>query len=341
MGRASSHSAGRADRRRPMLIVLTVAVMLIVPAAIAWACNPQAYLRLDQPGYSAGAQMQVSGAFFRGNRELVLSFEPGGQAGKVKTASNGFFATPLTAPTTPGSYTLSAVGYEEDGSITNGLPARVSFEVSAATQPSQPGAQPQPNQPGAQPQPNQPGAQPRPIQPGAGQPTFAEPEEPSARPFPPQGGSPRGDGRAEPRRGGAGGSTGPVNTGGTGPVIKTPTGDVFADSVARDDRGVALASPGQSPSGQSPSGQSGAAAQGRATDTNGREAVSEGSAAGDVWSGFGSTEAPSLTGATDAAPDGGAASQLAWGLGLLALGLVALAGGLTATVVRRRRAPAR
>jgi hypothetical protein len=313
-------STGGSVRGQLKLLTLSVVAALLVPAAIAWACNPQAYLRLDKPGYTAGEQMAVSGAFFKGNRKLTLSFEPSGTGGSVTTTSNGFFATKLTAPSAPGSYTLSAVGYEADGSVTTGLPARISFDVSASAA-DQPGSQPGATQPGSQPGATQPGSRP---QPGAKQPSpgkSVQPKERRGRSFSSPGSRPS-RGRTPGTR--ARGGTGAANAGDG--VIDTSNGAVFAGSVAREDRG-ALASR---------SGQSGAAKpQGRGTQ--GAGAASERSASGDVWSGFGSAKAPSLNpGATDPAVSQDAGSQLGWGLGLLALGLLALVGGLTAEARRRR-----
>ena len=305
-------------------MALAVAAMLLVPAAIAWACNPQAYLRWSNCPVAPGEAMQVSGAFFKGNAQLTLSVEPGGTVGNVTTSSNGFFATSVTAPGTPGSYTLSAVGYESDGSVTPGLPARLSFEVSAAGQPSQPGSQPGARQPGAP----QPGAQP---QPGAGRPSpgrFAEPEEPKARAFSSPGSGSRGGRQPDANGGGRGeGRTAPAGAGAGGVIEGTSGGGVFADSLAPEDREAALAS----------GGRSGTAEGQRGGSQGGPAAAPEASAASDVWGGFGSAAAPSLTDGTDLALGRGTGSQLTWGLALLALGLVALVAGLAVAEVRRRR----
>jgi len=65
------------------------------------------------------------------------------------------------------------------------------------------------------------------------------------------------------------------------------------------------------------------------------------SAAGDLWSGFGSSQTPSLlAGGAPEAAGGGAGSPLAVGLGLMGVGLMALVGGFAmAETRRRRRAP--
>ena len=307
--------------RRPMLGLLVVLAVALVPAAIAWACNPQAYLRLDQTKVEPGSEMRVSGAFFKGGADLTLSTEPGGVVGTVKTSSNGSFTTTVRAPNSVGSYTLSAVGYEADGTVTNGLPARASFTVGAAAgAPPQSGSAPQSGT--SQPEAARPGAAP----PSAGR--FAEPEVPRTRAF----SSPerRSSGGREPARtgGGSGDRAAAVNTGAgvitrsTGPGARS-TGAVFAGSVARADR-AATASPGAAKQ----------AREGKGAGSSAASAVGE-----DAWSGFESGDAPGLlSSGSDAAPEGGAGSQLGWGLGLLALGLLALVSGLTVAEVRRRRA---
>lgn len=346
-------------RRRRAVIVLALACVLAVPAAVAFACSPQAYLRLDRSAYVAGGQMQVSGAFFNSRAQLTISSEPSATDGAVTASSNGSFTTQIPVPSTPGSYTISAVGYESDGSVTNGLPARASFDVTPA--PTQPtgSASPPPagtTQPGAQ---TQPGSQPQPgatqptSRPGTARPTpgrFAEPSVPAARPFSSTPTSPRGRSGAghQPATRGhvrAGRPADAVNTGSG--VIERAGRGFFAGSVARQARVAAVASPaGRSVAVASPAGRSAAAqgapgTKGAATPT--RSPVADRSAVGDLWSGFGSAKAPSLVPqATDAAPaDGGAGSQLTWGVGLLALGLLALASGLGVAEVRRRRAHAR
>ena len=75
--------------------------------------------------------MQVRGEFFRPGAKLTLRLEPGAGVGTVTASANGGFATTITAPATRGTYVLYVTGYESDGSVTPGLPARASFEVQA------------------------------------------------------------------------------------------------------------------------------------------------------------------------------------------------------------------
>lgn len=294
---------------------------VLVPVAIAFACNPQASLKLDKPSYSSGDRMGVSGAFFKPNVEITLTVD-GGSPVTVQTAGNGFFATSVTAPSSPGSYTLSAIGYESDGSVTPGLPARVSFEVSPAPSPApQAGEAPTASQPGAtQPGTSAPGAR----QPGAGR--FAEPRVPGATPF--RSGE-RSKSPAARQRSGARQRAAVVNTGAG--VIKQSSGaGVFAGSVPRAERAAAVASSGKPGAGR------------KATGDVKSAAPSERTALGDVWSGLASDSAPSLLPkATDAAPrSGGPGLLFVWGLALMGIALVALTAGLVGAGARRRRSRA-
>jgi hypothetical protein len=305
----------RSDRRRA-LALLGLLTILVVPASIAWACTPQAHLRID-PTVTAGSSMTVGGADFKPNVQINFNLDPGGSAGSVTTSSVGAFSTTITAPSTPGNYTLSAIGYDADGSVTAGLPQQASFTVTGASQPAAPGSTIQPGRSGA----SAPATAPSPGR-------FSEPEVPRARAFgSPKRGSSRGRQRAATRGGGPGRQAA-LNAGDG--VIKASSGAVFAGSVARADR-VAGAS----------RGRSGAAGRSRAhakTTTT----PSQRSAAGDVWGGFKSSNAPGLVArGSDAAPSGGPGSLFALSLGLLIAGGLALVAGLAVTEARKRRARAR
>lgn len=69
-------------------------------------------------------------------------------------------------------------------------------------------------------------------------------------------------------------------------------------------------------------------------------APSEQAASGYVWSGFAPGRTPSLATAGDMVSEGDSDSGLGLGIGLLAFGLLALIGGVTAAEVSRRRAAA-
>lgn len=123
--------------RLRLIGVLTALCLALVPAAVAWACTPQSFLALDKTVYSAGDRVEVRGDNFRSDRQLTLKLEPGGTVGTVTSSSNGSFTTAVKVPANAdsGSYTLSVIGYEPDGSVTPGLPARAAFEVTAASPP--------------------------------------------------------------------------------------------------------------------------------------------------------------------------------------------------------------
>lgn len=317
MGRYSVLSRRRAGRLKTVA-ALAVMVAALVPVAIAFACNPQANLRLDKAFYAPGERIGISGAFFKGNVDITITVEPNGSGTTVRTTGNGFFATSVTAPSAPGSYTVSAIGYESDGTVTVGLPARASFEVRP-TAPA-PSTQPRPTQPGA--------TAPRPSQPSAGE--FAEPRVPNAAPFPS-----RGRTQAPTRRGRTGGGRGGVerraavvNTG-TGVIRQADGGPaVFAGSVARAGRAAAVASPAAK----------GGKARARGGAATSPAATSERTALSDVWSGLASEKAPSLLReAGEPTPQGtGTGLGFVWGLALIGLSLAALAAGLAAAGARRR-----
>ena len=296
-------------RRTVFLAILALATAGLVPASIAWACNAQAIVQIP-PTVESGSPVTISGASFKGDRQLTLSFDPGGVAGTVTTAANGAFTTTVTAPSAPGSYTLSAIGFEPDGTVTNGLPARASFTVVAASQPPPATSTPQPGGSGS-------GA----PQPGATSPRTGSSLTTTGAPSTPRRGS---GGRSESAAGGSGSvGTGSGDAGagaisaGAG-VVEDSAGTVFAGSIPRGER-VA----------KSRAGAKAAAPSVR-------------SVASDIWAGFESAKAPSLrAGAGEATLGGGPGSQLAWGVGLFALGLLALGSGLATGALKRRRAAAR
>lgn len=106
--------------------------------------------------------------------------------------------------------------------------------------------------------------------------------------------------------------------GGQGTATDGSGNAVFAGSVGPITAGAASASTGAATGAQ----------------------ASEGSATSDIWSGFASGKSSSLTSTGSAAiEDGGTGSQLGLGIALLAVGLLASAGGIAAAATRRRRAP--
>lgn len=285
--------------RRSFWIVLTAAALVVIPAAIAWACNPQAHLTLDRTSYSPGQSMVVAGSYF--NDADVISITGPGVATSASPRGGGFRVT-VTAPSSPGSYTITA---SKSGGYRAGLPKSASFSVAAPAS-----SRPTPAQPNSQ------GSQ------GSG-PAFSEPGVARSPASSVQGGG--------NNTGGGGGGDSP--TGGVGGGGTTTTGasgqTVFAGSAAPAQQSSFIPGAG---------GAAGTAAK-AAVGSSGKGGArpSERAATADVWSGFAPGRTASLTSAAGA-PDGGTGSQLGLGIGLLALGLLALVSGLTAAEVRRRRA---
>jgi len=287
-------------------MALAAVSLLLVPAAIAWACNPQAQLTPNKASYAPGESMTVGGSFFPKGTAIKVSVSGGETRTATTNASGAFQISGLGISGSPGTYTVTAT--KADGTFQSGLPKTASFQVAAPAAPSAPASAPAP---------------PAATQ-GGGDRSFAEPgvERSPSRSVAGSGGGGGGGGGGQP-----GGSTGGVAGGGT--VVTGTTGTpAFAGSVA----------PTQSSSGSAPAkGTAGkAAAKGSAARSTGRAAAAD----SDVWSGFANGRIPSLTSDAAEAPDSGTGSGLGLGIGLLALGLLALVAGLTAAEVRRRRASA-
>ena len=329
------------DRRRRLgLAAIALAAIALIPAALAFACNPQAYLTLDRSAYAPGDSVRVSGSFFRENADITVSIDRTGQSATVRTSGNGSlqatFALPSNAAT--GGYTVQAIGYV-DGEVIPGLPARASFSVAApqsAPTPAAPSAGGQPAaaaQPAAQPaapQASRPTARPST---GGPAPAFREPTvfaEPNVQSSSAQRARSRG-GAASSERATVGGRA--VFGGSIAPSVTAPA-LVVADSGAT-----------VSPATAAPAGRSAAT---RPRGSSQSTAVSPQAAAqtaiDDVWSAQGSGRSPSVL---PVAGDGVAVSsprvgsQLTLGLLLLAAGALALVGGLAAGEARRRRVRAR
>ena len=101
-GRYKWSSAVTARRRRSFVLIAMAAVM--VPAAIAWACNPQAHISLNNSTYSPGESISVSGSYFNSSScGCTVS-----TSGSSTSASGSAWSTTLSAPSQPGSYTVVA-----------------------------------------------------------------------------------------------------------------------------------------------------------------------------------------------------------------------------------------
>ncbi|MEJ7787893.1 MAG: hypothetical protein WKF96_24085, partial [Solirubrobacteraceae bacterium] len=73
--------------RRGAFIALLVGAMVIVPSAIAWACNPQANISVDRQTVAPGQTIGVSGSYFPGNTSITVSSPTGSKT--VTTSSAG------------------------------------------------------------------------------------------------------------------------------------------------------------------------------------------------------------------------------------------------------------
>jgi len=288
--------SNRRSRRRG-LIGLTAVSLLLVPAAIAWACNPQAQLQPNQASFTPGQTMTLNGSFFPSRVGIAISGP--GISTTVTTTSNGTFQVSVPVPSTPGSYSVRAT--RADGTATGGLPKVASFQVVRPASAAPTPATRAPSQTTS----------------GSGNPSF---NTPGVSRSPVTGVSPTSKSKStQPAP-----TTGGVAGGGT--VVTGSTGvPVFAGSVAPAQS--SFAAPATASKSATVVAKRSAAAVG------GRTAASD----SDVWSGFAPGRTPSLTSSAAGAPDTGSGSSLGLGIGLLAFGLLALAAGLTAAEVQRRR----
>ena len=289
-------------RTKRGVIALAAVAMLLVPAAIAWACNPQAQLTPNKASFTPGETATVSGAYFPGGAAIKVTVSNGGSAVATANHLGAFQVSGLAIPSAPGTYTITAT--RADGKAQSGLPKIASFSVAPAIQKTTPTTRQAP--PAAQQQESdrsfvEPGVTRSPVRDVAGN------------------GGNSGGGGGQP----VSGNTGGVAGGGT-TVVGTTGVPVFAGSVA----------PAQATFGTAPAKAQGTTAKGSAARSTGRAAPAD----SDVWSGFANGRTPSLTSDAADAPDSDTGSGLGLGIGLLAVGLLALVTGLAAAEVRRRRA---
>ncbi len=323
------------------LVALVASAGALSFGALAWACNPQAYLTLDKAVYGPGDSMRVSGSFFNNNAQITVSVDRTGQSATVTTSGNGAFSTTFVLPASApvGGYTVQAVGYEANGQITPGLPARGSLSVA---EPSVQTSAPAPASSGGQAAAPQASAVAAPVATQGPAPQAARPvarpsssrsdadfREPSVINEPNVQTSRSPTSSARP--------AGPASPGVEGAVVDAGNRAVFGGSVA-----PAVSAPlvGAAPSTGAPASAPRAArskvAQSRAVSSG----VAARTAADDVWSAVGAGSSPSVLpfagdGVAVSSPRSG--SQLALGLVLLGGGVLALVGGLAAGEARRRR----
>ncbi len=109
----------------------TVASLLVLPVALAWACAPQAAsLAFDRDSYKAGDPVGVIGAGFSPSTSVALTLQPPSGAAQTvssqtQTNNQGYFEASFTLPpdASAGDYVLQAT--------TGTTTARDTFEVVA------------------------------------------------------------------------------------------------------------------------------------------------------------------------------------------------------------------
>jgi hypothetical protein len=326
-------------------IALVLAAAALIPTALAFACNPQAYLTLDRSAYAPGDSVRVSGSFFRGDTSITVSIDRTGQSSTVRTSGNGSFSTTFQLPSSAatGGYTVSAIGYEANLEVIPGLPARASFSVGAPQSTPAPATSPAPSASSGGEQPAAAASQPAVAQPAAPQgsrpttprpssggpaPAFREPivfTEPNVESSPAQRASSRG-GAARGDRATVGGRA--VFGGSVAPALTAPA--TTGGSVAAVTPTAATAT--GAPAGRSEPGRPRGASQPAAVSPQ---------VGTDVWGAQAAGRSPSVVPvagdrvAVETERDGSL-----WTLGLLLLAagaLVAVAGLIAAADARRRR----
>ena len=309
------HTPGTSEvgtRRRTALLILAVTSLLIVPAAISWACGPNRAVQLDRFDYGPGQSVTVSGANWIEGVSVTITLD-GAPVASTTTSSTGNFSASFPAPTAPGTYTVVADGVDPNtGQSLPGGNTRQTFTVTAPQSAPSPSADP-PSE-GAAPTPGAPAPAPG-TSGGGGKPGNAGDDSRTGN-----GGERRRPAGGRERRANSGGGSAargrPVNT--AEGLIQTAGTKAFAGSVTRQARVNA------------------------ATRRSSRSAKagrpSERSAGADLWSGFASSKSPSLMpDAGNGVPTADKGSGLAVGLGLLGTGFLALLGLGLAEAERRRR----
>ncbi len=135
---------GMAKRR--LLLLLLVSAFVAAPVALT--CTPSAYMTLDGPNrpspdrpFSPGDTVTVSGFLFdpAAATPVRLSWGPNGAViAETAVSEKGTWEVTFQIPaeTATGSYLLYAIAYAANGSVINGLPARVLLPVKAPAPPA-------------------------------------------------------------------------------------------------------------------------------------------------------------------------------------------------------------
>ena len=302
----------RLARRRSAAFVSLVVAAIVVPVAIAYACNPQAHVSLDKTAYQPGAAITVNGSFFTPNSAVTVS-GPGGSV-QLTTSSGGGFTNRLVAPSAPGNYTITA------SKPTGGF-AAAAFSVAAPAPAPAPAATPA--EPAAA-----PAAAPAPA-------AAAAPRSRASRRRPSHAARDN-DGRctSDARALDAGSQHHQRQHGGPSTPRRRA---VRRASPARRCSQGRLRPPlrhGRLRARLRPHARS---APAQRPVRQRRTAPAQQAALSDLFSNYQPGRTASLTSQASGAPAGGAGSGLGFGIGLLAFGLFAAVAGLTAAEVRRRR----
>jgi len=288
-----------AGRRRGVTFASLVVAAVVIPVAIAYACNPQAHVSLDKTSYQPGGTVTVYGSYFPGNASITVS----GPTGSVPVTASpgGGFNTSLKAPSAPGPYTITA-------SRPTGGFASASYSVSSPQGPAT----------------TNPGNSGNGQSSTSGAPSFREPQVSRSR-----GTATSQSGTATSQSGSgdtAGGKASTSRSGGGSATPSTVTGPSGQQVFAGSAPAAAVAAAPTVARSRSEAARTATAGTSSATQ----------SALGDLYSNYQPGRTPSLMGASGA-PSGGAGSSLGLGIGLLAFGFMSLVAGLTVAEARRRR----
>lgn len=289
-------------RRRIFLATLGVLAASLSVAAVAWACTPTADLQVDHLAGAPGTAMTFTGHGFA-NGPVEIRMDSVSAAPLVTTSGPDFSLTVTVPQTSPGYHVFGAVGYDSNGNAIG--TASVSFEVTGPSSPSRNPTTPVTRHPA-------PPAAPAPVAPkhhaAAPHPRTTHPA--AAAPRPVRVTAPATHPQTHARTHVAGRAR-----------ASTPTSGARARSVVAHRVTHASAwghgiRPSAAPMSHVP-----ALAKPRAAQP------------AQLW-------APKSE-PLDGSGSPGVSTSLAIGIGMLAVGLVALFGGFTVAEVRRRRASAR
>jgi uncharacterized protein YfaS (alpha-2-macroglobulin family) len=116
-GRRRSRTLQRSRRRSLAGLLMGTACMVLLPAALVWACAPSiASLAFDRTAYRAGDTVAVKGGGFKPSNPVELTLQPPSGAAQsvapagLSTNGEGYFEASfaLSAAAEPGDYVLQA-----------------------------------------------------------------------------------------------------------------------------------------------------------------------------------------------------------------------------------------